>query len=124
MNDLEERKLGLRVTIVIFHDVFLLEIMFIMLRRIQNQKYIVAGSFAQKCIFGQVTVNQQPRISMPMLQNSFTSSSSSLQRRMAGVTTLERGSRNSAESRMFFKDASGNVVSPFHDIPMLSSKDN
>ena len=42
---------------------------------------------------------------------------------MAGVTTLERGSRNSAESRMFFKDASGNIVSPFHDIPMLASKD-
>ena len=42
---------------------------------------------------------------------------------MAGVTTLERGSRNSAESRMFFKNASGNIVSPFHDIPMLASKD-
>jgi len=41
---------------------------------------------------------------------------------MAGVTTLERGSRNSAESRMFFKDTSGNIVSPFHDIPMLSSE--
>jgi len=41
---------------------------------------------------------------------------------MAGVTTLERGSRNSAESRMFFKDASGNIVSPFHDIPMLASE--
>jgi len=41
---------------------------------------------------------------------------------MSGVTTLERGSRNSVESRMFFKDASGNVVSPFHDIPMLSSE--
>ena len=93
-----------------------------MLRRIQNPKFIVAGSHAQKCIFDQVTVNQQPRISMPMLQNSFTSSSS-LQRRMAGVTTLEMGSRNSVESRMFFKDASGNVVSPFHDIPMLSSRD-
>jgi len=41
---------------------------------------------------------------------------------MAGVTTVERGSRNSAESRMFFKDASGNIVSPFHDIPMLASE--
>jgi len=41
---------------------------------------------------------------------------------MAGVTTLEKGSRNSAESRMFFKDASGNIVSPFHDIPMLASE--
>ena len=96
--------------------------MFTLLRRIQNSKYIVAGSFSQKCIFEQVTVNQQPRIPMPMSQNSFTSSSS-LQRRMASVTTLERGSRNSVESRMFFKDASGNFVSPFHDIPMLASKD-
>ena len=61
---------------------------------------------------------------MPMIQNNYSSSSSSLQRRMAGLTTLERGSRNSAESRMFFKDASGNIVSPFHDIPMLASKDN
>jgi len=41
---------------------------------------------------------------------------------MAGVTTIEKGSRNSAESRMFFKDASGNIVSPFHDIPMLASE--
>jgi len=41
---------------------------------------------------------------------------------MSGVTTLERGCRNSPESRMFFKDASGNIVSPLHDIPMLSSE--
>ena len=99
-----------------------------MLRRIQSTKYFVgwkggSHAHAQKCIFEQVIVNKQPRISMSMIQNNF-SSSSSLQRRMAGVTTLERGSRNSAESRMFFKDASGNIVSPFHDIPMLASKDN
>ena len=99
-----------------------------MLRRIQSSKYFVGwkgGSHApaQKCIFEQVIVSKQPRISMPMIQNNFSSSSSSLQRRMAGVTTLERGSRNSAESRMFFKDASGNIVSPFHDIPKLASKD-
>ena len=99
-----------------------------MLRRIQSSKYFVgwkggSHAHAQKCIFEQVTVSKQPRILMPMIQNNFSSSSSSLQRRMAGVTTLERGSRNSAESRMFFKDASGNIVSPFHDIPMLASKD-
>jgi len=41
---------------------------------------------------------------------------------MAGVTTVERGSRNSPDSRMFFKDAAGNLVSPFHDIPMLASE--
>merc|ERR1719410_2582600 len=39
-----------------------------------------------------------------------------------GIGTVERGSRNTAESRMFFKDSSGNVVSPFHDIPMLASE--
>ena len=43
-------------------------------------------------------------------------------RAMAGVTTVERGSRNSPDSRMFFKDAAGNLVSPFHDIPMLASE--
>ena len=81
----------------------------------------MGGSNAQKNIFEQVILSKQPRISMPMIQNSFCTSSS-LQKRMAGVTTLEKGSRNSAESRMFFKDASGNIVSPFHDIPMLASK--
>ena len=117
------------ITIFTFHDTFLYLFIDhkIMLRRIQSSKYFVGwrgGSHAhnQKCIFEQVIVSKQPRISMPMIQNNFISSSS-LQRRMAGVTTLERGSRNSAESRMFFKDASGNIVSPFHDIPMLASKD-
>ena len=37
--------------------------------------------------------------------------------------TLQKGSRNSKEGKLFFKDASGNFVSPFHDIPMLASKD-
>ena len=40
---------------------------------------------------------------------------------MAGISTVERGSRNTADSRMFFKDSRGNIVSPFHDIPMTSS---
>ena len=93
-----------------------------MLRRIR--KHVVGwkgGDNTQKNIFEQVIVSKHPTISMPMIKNSF-STLSSLQRRMAGVTTLERGSRNSAESRMFFKDASGNIMSPFHDIPMLASK--
>jgi len=36
--------------------------------------------------------------------------------------TLQKGSRNSKEGKLFFKDASGNFVSPFHDIPMLASE--
>merc|ERR1711971_540780 len=36
-------------------------------------------------------------------------------------STKQKGSRYSKEFRTFFKDASGNIVSPFHDIPMLSS---
>ena len=41
---------------------------------------------------------------------------------MAGYSSVERGSRNSLEYRLFFKDGSGKVVSAMHDIPMLSSK--
>ena len=41
---------------------------------------------------------------------------------MAGYYCEERGSRNSLEYRLFFKDGSGKVVSPMHDIPMLASK--
>ena len=40
--------------------------------------------------------------------------------KMSGVSTVERGSRNTADNRMFFKDSSGNIISPFHDIPMMS----
>ena len=111
------------IVIFISSDVLFIDLK-IMLRRIQNTKYVVGwkgGFHARKNIIEHIIVSKQPRISMPMIQNSF-STSSSLQRRMAGVTSLERGSRNSAESRMFFKDASGNIVSPFHDIPMLASK--
>ena len=36
--------------------------------------------------------------------------------------TIQKGSRYSKEFRTFFEDASGNIVSPFHDIPMMSSK--
>ena len=41
---------------------------------------------------------------------------------MAAYTTEERGSRNSLEYRMFFKDAEGKPVSAMHDIPMLASE--
>ena len=41
---------------------------------------------------------------------------------MAGYTSVERGCRNSLEYRLFFKDGSGKVVSPMHDIPMLSGE--
>ena len=41
---------------------------------------------------------------------------------MAGYSAVERGCRNSLEYRLFFKDGSGKVVSPMHDIPMLSGK--
>ena len=41
---------------------------------------------------------------------------------MAGYSSVERGSRNSLEYRLFFKDGAGKVVSPLHDIPMLASK--
>jgi len=41
---------------------------------------------------------------------------------MAGYYCEERGSRNSLEYRLFFKDGSGKVVSPMHDIPMLASE--
>lgn len=37
-------------------------------------------------------------------------------------TAEERGCRNSLEYRTFFKDASGNLVSPMHDIPMLAGE--
>jgi len=41
---------------------------------------------------------------------------------MAGYSTEERGCRNSLEYRLFFKDGSGKVVSPLHDIPMLAGE--
>jgi len=41
---------------------------------------------------------------------------------MAGYSSEERGSRNSLEYRLFFKDGSGKVVSPLHDIPMLAGE--
>lgn len=41
---------------------------------------------------------------------------------MPGYTSVERGCRNSLEYRLFFKDGSGKIVSPMHDIPMLSGE--
>lgn len=41
---------------------------------------------------------------------------------MAVYTTVERGSRNTLEYRMFFKDESGKLVSPLHDIPMTAGE--
>jgi len=35
-------------------------------------------------------------------------------------TIEERGSRNSLDYRLFFKDSNGQHVSPFHDIPMMA----
>lgn len=37
-------------------------------------------------------------------------------------TSEERGARNSLEYRLFFKNESGQVVSPMHDIPMLAGE--
>jgi len=41
---------------------------------------------------------------------------------MSGVSNVEKGSRNTADNRMFFKDSSGNIISPFHDIPMMAGE--
>jgi nucleosome-remodeling factor subunit len=41
---------------------------------------------------------------------------------MAAYTTEEKGSRNSLEYRLFFKDSEGNPVSAMHDIPMLAGE--
>jgi len=43
--------------------------------------------------------------------------------KMTSYTTEARGSLNTNNYRLFFKDENGKVVSPFHDIPMLSSND-
>ena len=39
-------------------------------------------------------------------------------------STFERGTVHSADYRIFFKDSEGNLVSPFHDIPLVASSDN
>lgn len=41
---------------------------------------------------------------------------------MAAYTTHEKGSKNTLEYRMFFKDESGKLISPLHDIPMLADE--
>jgi len=41
---------------------------------------------------------------------------------MTGYSSVERGCRNSLEYRLFLKDGSGKVISPMHDIPMLSGE--
>lgn len=38
-------------------------------------------------------------------------------------STVERGSALSAEYRLFFKNNEGKIVSPFHDIPLVASRD-
>lgn len=43
---------------------------------------------------------------------------------MASYTTQEHGSIFSESYKMFFKDSQGNIVSPFHDIPLFADQEN
>jgi len=42
---------------------------------------------------------------------------------MSGYKTVERGSKNSLEYRVFFKNDAGEPVSPLHDIPLKAGED-
>ncbi|PKU31230.1 inorganic pyrophosphatase [Limosa lapponica baueri] len=39
---------------------------------------------------------------------------------MAGYSVEERAAPHSLEYRLFFKDATGRYISPFHDIPIYA----
>ena len=41
---------------------------------------------------------------------------------MTNYTIEQRGSPNSLEYRVFYKNADGNYISPFHDIPLSSAE--
>jgi nucleosome-remodeling factor subunit len=45
-------------------------------------------------------------------------------RGLAKFTSEERGAGNSFEYRIYFKDAQGTPISPFHDIPLLADPEN
>jgi len=42
---------------------------------------------------------------------------------MATFTKVEHGTKNTLDYRCYFKDASGKVISPFHDIPMYADQE-
>jgi len=46
-----------------------------------------------------------------------------LQERNMSYSTVERGTRNTPDYRLFFKDAAGKPVSAMHDIPMKAGSD-
>lgn len=45
-------------------------------------------------------------------------------RAMSSFSTVERGAANTLEYRIFYKNANGDIISPFHDIPCFADEGN
>lgn len=43
---------------------------------------------------------------------------------MSSFSTVERGAANTLEYRIFYKNANGDIISPFHDIPCFADEGN
>jgi len=45
-------------------------------------------------------------------------------RAMSSFSTVERGAANTLDYRIFYKNANGDIISPFHDIPCFADEGN
>jgi len=59
-------------------------------------------------------------------QNEIAASTTSVKqiRAMSSFSTVERGAANTLDYRIFYKNANGDIISPFHDIPCFADEGN